>query len=313
MDKLPQSAASIMAGGALIACSFCTNTGASFASSIGFRSAAGIFQTPNVSPGASLLAEAPSSSEVPAGTHLGAGSVAVATALFVAGATRWHRRISHRRGSGRVASGAAADADRVTVGSNKHRREAGAAAAAALLGTAAASSAVAKSVEYPIKGEESIMAKKKHGTSPYPVQNDLRWGCDRAKADEICSFNRDYAEYAGYWKKTSFIQELREMKQDNQDSEPQVTFYDSVTGKPLFVAPRGRSVKDFLNESNVHGWPSFRDQEVVWENVRCLKDGESVSVDGTHLGHNLPDFTGNRYCINLVSVAGRPVDAAKMV
>ena len=37
-----------------------------------------------------------------------------------------------------------------------------------------------------------------------------------------------------------------------------------------------------------------------------LPDGEAVSVDGTHLGHNLPDGKGNRYCINLVSVAGRP-------
>jgi peptide methionine sulfoxide reductase MsrB len=42
----------------------------------------------------------------------------------------------------------------------------------------------------------------------------------------------------------------------------------------------------------------------VWENVRILKNGEAVSVDGTHLGHNLPDKR-NRYCINLVSVAGR--------
>eukprot|EP00967_Tisochrysis_lutea_P089910 scaffold128341_cov32-Tisochrysis_lutea.AAC.1 len=31
-----------------------------------------------------------------------------------------------------------------------------------------------------------------------------------------------------------------------------------------------------------------------------------VSTAGTHLGHNLPDAKGNRYCINLVSVAGRP-------
>lgn len=52
--------------------------------------------------------------------------------------------------------------------------------------------------------------------------------------------------------------------------------------------------------------PSFRDAEVVWENVRVLPDGETVSVDGTHLGHNLPDSSGNRYCINLVSVAGQP-------
>ena len=34
-----------------------------------------------------------------------------------------------------------------------------------------------------------------------------------------------------------------------------------VTGKPLFVAPIGRSMDDFLRESDAHGWPSFRDQE----------------------------------------------------
>lgn len=53
---------------------------------------------------------------------------------------------------------------------------------------------------------------------------------------------------------------------------------------------------------------SFRDAEVNWDYVRCLPDGESVSVDGTHLGHNLPDGKGNRYCINLVSVAGNSVN-----
>jgi peptide methionine sulfoxide reductase MsrB len=49
------------------------------------------------------------------------------------------------------------------------------------------------------------------------------------------------------------------------------------------------------------------DEEVNWEYVRCLPDGETVSVDGTHLGHNLPDKKGSRYCINLVSVAGKPM------
>jgi hypothetical protein len=47
------------------------------------------------------------------------------------------------------------------------------------------------------------------------------------------------------------------------------------------------------------------DEEVNWDKVRVLKDGETVSIDGTHLGHNLPDKKGSRYCINLVSVAGR--------
>ena len=83
-----------------------------------------------------------------------------------------------------------------------------------------------------------------------------------------------------------------------------LTYYDCVTGKPLFIAPVGRTADEFLAESRQHGWPSFRDSEVVWANVRTLANGETVSVDGTHLGHNLPDSKGNRYCINLVSIAG---------
>lgn len=94
-------------------------------------------------------------------------------------------------------------------------------------------------------------------------------------------------------------------------AEGPVTFYDSVTGKPLFMAPIGRSKEEFIQESEIHGWPSFRDSEVVWENVRVLKpSGETVSVDGTHLGHDLPDRRGNRYCINLVSIAGKPTNQA---
>ena len=84
--------------------------------------------------------------------------------------------------------------------------------------------------------------------------------------------------------------------------------YDSNTGKPLFYGPRDRSWQSFVKESQAHGWPSFRDSEVNWEFVRVLPNGECISVDGTHLGHNLPDGTGNRYCINLVSVAGRPLE-----
>lgn len=147
-------------------------------------------------------------------------------------------------------------------------------------------------------GEET-MSPKAHGTTVAAVQQNLRWNVDRSTADRICSFNRHYAEYAGYWRTTNFLKEVSR-------TEPTV-YYDSVTGKPLFVAPIGRSMESFLAESDTHGWPSFRDQEVVWENMRVLKStGEAVSADGTHLGHNLPDKNGNRYCINLVSVAGRP-------
>ena len=141
------------------------------------------------------------------------------------------------------------------------------------------------------------MSPKAHGTSPQPVQKNLRWGCDWGTADRICSFNRHYAEHSGYW---ANIKEFFAEMEKNEE----ITFYDSVTGKPLFIAPRGRTMEDFKKESMSHGWPSFRDEEVVWDNMRCLADGESVSVDGTHLGHNLPDRKGTRYCINLVSVAG---------
>jgi len=85
------------------------------------------------------------------------------------------------------------------------------------------------------------------------------------------------------------------LKEIQKEDIKEITFYDSVTGKPLFIAPKGRSMVDFIAESRQHGWPSFRDNEVVWENVRCLNDGETVSLTGTHLGHNLPDMTGNRY------------------
>mmetsp|Transcript_72495 Transcript_72495/g.142045 ORF Transcript_72495/g.142045 Transcript_72495/m.142045 type:complete len:203 (-) Transcript_72495:223-831(-) len=153
-----------------------------------------------------------------------------------------------------------------------------------------------------VMADESIMAAKAHGTSDVPVQKDLLWQCDNAVADRICNFNRHYAEYAGYWETTSFLKE-NNMKTVMENGE--ITFYDSNTGKPLFYAPRGRTFDEFVSESKSHGWPSFRDEEVNWEFVRCLPNGESVSVDGTHLGHNLPDRSGNRYCINLVSVAGR--------
>lgn len=91
-------------------------------------------------------------------------------------------------------------------------------------------------------------------------------------------------QHAGYWTSTSFLSSV--------DRTAETTFYDSVTGRPLFVAPRGRSFAEWEAESRSHGWPSFRDEEVVWDDVRVLPDGEAVSTAGTHLGHNLPDRKG---------------------
>lgn len=136
------------------------------------------------------------------------------------------------------------------------------------------------------------------------VQSSLRWGCDIKTADRICNSNRHVAEFSGYFETTTFFKD--EIFGDNLVGE--ITFYDSNTGKPLFIAPRGRTFEEFISESRSCGYPSFRDREVVWDHVRCLKDedGVMISTDGTHLGHNLPDRKGNRYNINLVSIAGRP-------
>jgi len=137
--------------------------------------------------------------------------------------------------------------------------------------------AMARSYDPPcVMGDESIMSKKEHGTSHVPVQTNLRWKCDRSTADRICNFNRHYAEHSGYWKSTSFLDEETENGQNGKE----INFYDSNTGKLLFTAPRGRSFEAFVKESMAHGWPSFRDDEVNWEYVRVLPDGETVSVDG---------------------------------
>jgi hypothetical protein len=155
-----------------------------------------------------------------------------------------------------------------------------------------------------VPGNETLMSPKEHGTSHTPVQNPLRWGCDPKVADRICNFNRHYAEYSGYFQTTSFLSEALTASEDYN----LLRFYDSNTGRLLFEAPKGRTMNDFVKESRRHGWPSFRDNEVNWKYVRTLPNGETVSVDGTHLGHNLPDGKGNRYCINLVSIAGNPVE-----
>ena len=148
----------------------------------------------------------------------------------------------------------------------------------------------------PIISSDNLMKEKNHGTCLNSPQNPLRWGVNVELSENICCFNRNYAEPSGYWKNTKLVKDLKKNKQ--------ITFYDTITNKPLFQISHYRDVKEFKEESDKHGWPSFRDGEVIWENVRSLKNGEIVSIDGTHLGHNIPDKKGNRYCINIVSISG---------
>jgi peptide methionine sulfoxide reductase MsrB len=82
-------------------------------------------------------------------------------------------------------------------------------------------------------------------------------------------------------------------------------FYDSVCGLPHVIAPRGRSFDDFKKES-LHGWPSFRPEEIISDNVIIIihNDGRIESRCLTHLGHNLPEGGVDRYCIDLVCISG---------
>eukprot|EP00931_Biecheleriopsis_adriatica_P061558 TRINITY_DN37016_c0_g1_i1.p1 TRINITY_DN37016_c0_g1~~TRINITY_DN37016_c0_g1_i1.p1 ORF type:complete len:194 (+),score=31.97 TRINITY_DN37016_c0_g1_i1:179-760(+) len=137
-----------------------------------------------------------------------------------------------------------------------------------------------------------------------PIQKSLRYGCsaDMALANTICCHNTMFAERSGYFEdidgKVGLFGQL--------DASGTTTFYDSVCGLPLFKAPAGRSFEAWHAESRAHGWPSFRSSEIVSSNVVITAGGEMHSVCGTHLGHNIPDTSGDRYCIDLVCIAGEP-------
>ena len=125
---------------------------------------------------------------------------------------------------------------------------------------------------------------------------------DYSVANRICCNNHRFAEYKGYLaaNEVDFFGRL--------DPSAETVFYDSVCGVPLFIAPRGRTFDEFKQESLKHGWPSFRPEELVSENVIIHNDGRMESVCKTHLGHNLPSGGVDRYCIDLVCMAGEPLD-----
>ena len=119
------------------------------------------------------------------------------------------------------------------------------------------------------------MARKAHGTSARPVQSPLRWGCDAKLADRICSYNRHYAEGSGSFLRTSFPATARR----DAASGP-IVFYDSVTGRPLFRAPIGRSFAQFEAESKVGRSPGcllFENKLLVYRNRPCRVTGGQAS------------------------------------
>mmetsp|Transcript_22338 Transcript_22338/g.25132 ORF Transcript_22338/g.25132 Transcript_22338/m.25132 type:complete len:150 (-) Transcript_22338:161-610(-) len=100
---------------------------------------------------------------------------------------------------------------------------------------------------------------------------------DYEMADRICCHNHHYAEPKGY------LNEPQVAIFDKLNPDEETIFYDVVCGLPLFIAPRGRSFADFQAESLHHGWPSFRPEEMISENVILHDDGRMESVCLTHL------------------------------
>jgi len=154
-------------------------------------------------------------------------------------------------------------------------------------------------------GKEVRSTPVKNNVCRGPVQANLRYNIssikfnDETLTEAICC-NND----AGIAEPQFLFQNVGLF--DRISSTGITTFYDPVCGLPLFRAPIGRSFEDWKSETEEHGWPSFRDAELVKENV--VIDGQIVSSRcGTRLGDNLPDSSGNRYCLDLVCLAGNPV------
>ena len=134
------------------------------------------------------------------------------------------------------------------------------------------------------------------------------------KAEKICCNNSK-----GQWAEEPFFFDSKGVNLFSlldPSNAAVTTFYDSVCGIPLFVIPSrgGRTCQDFRSETEQYGWPSFRPDEVVSENVILNHDdGRISSVCGTHLGHNQPTSADggsvmtDRYSINLVCIAGTPI------
>lgn len=135
-------------------------------------------------------------------------------------------------------------------------------------------------------------------------QGRLRWGADRQAASEVGCLQSELHEDKGAWLSTGLPKAAARVGARNGT----ITFYDTAGAIPLFVAPRGRTMAEFLHEAQELGWLSFRDAELVTANLRSLRAtrGQVVSVLGTRLGVNRPGENACRYAINVATISGYP-------
>lgn len=84
--------------------------------------------------------------------------------------------------------------------------------------------------------DKDLMYPKAHGTTMQRVQSSLRFGItDDKLADRICSYNRHFAEYAGYFLDQS---NLKDMILSTDRKQP-IVFYDRYV---LLISPASRVI-----------------------------------------------------------------------
>ena len=76
-----------------------------------------------------------------------------------------------------------------------------------------------------VLGDPSIMRQRANGRSTERApQGDLLWGADASTADRICTRNRHYAEHSGYFRTTTFLDEVA------SDGETGIGLFPDVGG-----------------------------------------------------------------------------------
>ena len=99
-----------------------------------------------------------------------------------------------------------------------------------------------------------IMRPRRHGTCA-AEPGELRWSLSAQLASSIACFNRRGAEPSGsYEASADFLEAAAAVAAATPQGEATITFYDAATRRPLFIAPRNRTMDDFLVESKRHGW-----------------------------------------------------------
>lgn len=126
---------------------------------------------------------------------------------------------------------------------------------------------------------------------------------DESLATAICCDTRTqgYAE-PQYLYSSPYVSFFKHVKQTGV-----TVFYDSVCGVPVFKAPVNRSLASFEADTHSTGWPNFRPEEVIAENVRVSPEGLVISSCGTHLGTYFKQY--ERYCIDTACIAGSPTQS----